>query len=224
LLDMVRRLLPLAVSLALPPACSRPVPDVVVATNEAVDTTITPTQAPTTSASIAPRHGKPIFELDADLEGAGVEHVILADDGTLSIGARVFAAGFDDNPFFFAKQAALSVVDLDAARPLRGILFVSPTAEGEDPPNRIRLFLVNGADIEVAYDQVLGVYGPTELVFDGKGKATYREDSWTACERTKYPLSTTREDVTLALDKTRHLVEIARTPTKIAVPCREISG
>ncbi|MBI2394007.1 MAG: hypothetical protein HYV09_30835 [Deltaproteobacteria bacterium] len=184
-------------------ACSRPLPDTATAAPEAV--------AWKTPADAGPKV-EILFRLDADL-GSGTEAVTLAADGTLRVGAASVRLELARNEYFFEQQGSLKVVDIDRATALRGILFTEPTSESEDPPNRYRLFLKVDGRLHLAFDRVLGVYGPTELTFTGSGEARYREDAWTACDRAGHPAETKAEEITLRLDALVRLTEVARTPT-----------
>jgi hypothetical protein len=193
--------------------------------------------APTgTSSSRAPapdagpdRSDDVLLATAADIDGRpGEEQIALLEDGTLRAGdlqTRVELPEMDDD-YFWKKQAALSVVMLDAASGLRAILLAVPTGEGEDPPNIDRLFVVRGGRLVVVFDQVLGVYNPTPVVFPGDGTLHYVEQGWEACERAKYPATPVpKQEVVFRLDRAgSRMLEVKRTDTVEAQDCSQLSA
>jgi len=192
--------------------CSREAPEPIVPVHEVA----TPKPAPPVTSP-----AKVLFRIEAVIDGT-LEVVTLTDDGTLRIGPLATRIELARNEYFFAKQASLRFVEIDATH--AGILFAAPTEESEDPPNRYRLFVKKKGTIHVALDRVIGTYGVTELAFSKTFGARYVEDAWSACDRTKYPIVAASDEVTFALDAALDLVEVARRTTKTVHRCRELSG
>jgi hypothetical protein len=193
--------------------CSRPTldhaPFLVSATNESV---------PPKPAPIAKR-ADVLLRIERDLDG---DEVTLDADGVLRAGKAKIRVELARNEYFFPLQSALTSVAVHPG--VNAILFTEPTEESEDPPNRYRLFRKSGGDLELVLDRVIGTYGVTPLTFSGKGTASYIEDSWTACERAKYPPFATIHEVTLQFDGTARFLGDTRAPTKKAQNCKQLAG
>jgi hypothetical protein len=189
------------------------------------------TSAPTSSAAPASTDATPasaapdvLLLTHGDMRGKGDESITVTSDGLVHVGDWTIHVELTRNESFWKRQAQLAVVDIDAKKGVRGVLFTEPTDEGEDPPNHYRLVLAYDGALHLAYDKVLGVYGVTPLEFLGDGKARYHEDPWTACDRAKPKKTVKALDVTLALDKKKMLVEIAKKPSVALVKCDQLAG
>ena len=180
--------------------------------------------AAASASSSPPSAPAVLFTTHGDLDGKGDAPITLTSDGFLHVGDLALQVEMVRNPDFWDKQASLVVVEIDKKKGVRGVLFTEPTGEGEDPPNHYRLVLAYDGALHLAYDHVLGTYGVTPLEFPGDGTAHYREDSWSACDRAKPKNVVVAHDVTLALDKKKTLVEIARKASKKTVKCLELAG
>jgi hypothetical protein len=183
--------------------CSRPTLDQAIATKE----TVPPTPKVEQHAEILLRVG---------------DEITLDADGVLRAGSASTRIELARNEFFFPLQASLKLVSIDTG--VEAILFTEPTSEGEDPPNRYRLFRKDGSKLEVVLDRVIGVYGVTPLTFSGKGTASYVEDGWTACERAKFPAKTDVHEVTLQFDANARWIGTKRVATKKRQDCRQLAG
>ena len=212
-------LLVLAACAPRPPAA--PPPSLVVPASPAL-----PVSAPSRSPEPSPAApAEPaLLEALGDLGGRGLELVSLLADGTLRAGAASASVELGDrSSYFWPKQAALTVVTVAAG--VRAILLATPVDEEEDPPNRYRLFVPDGATLRLAFDQVIGVYGVVELRFAGDGTASYLEDGWTACERAGHPSEVRRALVLLRFDpQGPTLQEQGRTPGTERQRCSELAG
>jgi hypothetical protein len=182
----------------------------------------------------APDPGRVLLSTAADLDGQpGPERVALLGDGTLVAGSARGTVDLSQSEltpdsvgaYFFQKQAAIRVVDLDRRRRERAILVALPTAESEDPPNRYQLFTIENGSLRRVLDRVIGTYGVNELRFPGDGTARYIEDGWSACERLHDPSRTAiRREVILRLDRDGEMREAARARTALTQRCDQLAG
>jgi len=108
---------------------------------------------------------------------------------------------------------------------VHGLVVVQSTDDEEDPPDRVQVVVVDGDSLRVAFDQVLGAYGPTRLSFGRDGEITYVEDGWTACNRAGYPETVARDRVTLRFDASAKRMTVAeRAVTSAQQRCGELAG
>lgn len=184
--------------------------------------TATVDAAPSAAAPAAPAAPTLILEAHGDLDGdTKPERIALTSDGTLTAGALTVHVEIDAASAAFADQNLLEAVSLGKGR--RGVHVVMPTSEGEDPPNRHRVFLVGPTSLTPVFDQVIGTYGGPPVVFSAAGVGTYVEDGWSACERQKFPGAAKLETVSLALRGAK-IVEIGRRASGSTQKCDELSA
>lgn len=172
-----------------------------------------------------PRPTGPLFAIEGNVDGvAGDEKILLAADGTLSVGTTSIHVDFEVSEAFWENQARLEVVDLGNTR--RGIFLAVPSfPEGEDPPSRYRVFVLKDGALRLVLDETIGTYGETPLVFPGDGTARYVEDGWGACTRLKMQTKAVRQEVTFKLDAAMTKMSLAgRTDTKSTFTCDELSA
>jgi len=175
-----------------------------------------------------PRRLRAPLVATGDLDGApGEEEVTLAGDGTLTAtlaaGTIQIAVELADNDPVFHDQFRLAIVSLGGKR--RGIVVASPTGDGEDPPNRYRVFLHAHGTLRPVFDRVIGVYGVTPLVFAADGTASYTESGWMACTRVPGAARVAKQHVTLALDAKGTALRVTRrVDTTDVQPCDELSA
>lgn len=146
-------------------------------------------------------------------------------DGTLLAGGWQGKAEVPTSTDWFkSQQSKISAEVLDQAKGSHVIIVALPTEEDEDPPNRYQLFVPGAGGLTKIYDQVIGVYGVTDLRFPGDGTVRYIEDSWSACgsphgEATEHDGTVPIHEVTLALDASGQLVEHDRTESGQTFDC-----
>jgi hypothetical protein len=189
--------------------------------------TTMPGAAPTPPAGAAV-----VVEGHGDLDGKpGDEALRLYSDGTIFGGnwvGRVQVPAATD--YFREHQASISVEVLDQAKGTRVVVIALPTEEDEDPPNRYQILAPRGAALATIYDQVLGVYGVTQLRFPGDGTVRYTEDSWTACgsphgeagASPSEPVSI--DEITLALDGGGVLARTQESPSGQTFDCNDLAA
>jgi hypothetical protein len=189
--------------------CSRPTLEQAVAAHESVPVVPKPPE----------KHAEILLRIDRDLDG---DVVTLDTDGVLRAGTAWTRIELARNEFFFPLPSSLTSVVVQPG--VHAILFSEPTDDGEDPPNRYRLFRKENGKLEVVMDRVIGTYGVTPLTFTGLGTATYIEDGWTACERAKFPPLAEVHEVTLHFDASLEWTGTTRAATKKRQNCKELAG
>ncbi len=190
-----------------------PVP---VTTPAAASPAPTPPPAPAVRAGLA--------EATGDLDGRpGDERVVLGRDGTLVAGTASIAVPLVAVSEYFEKDYALRVIGLGQAR--RGVLLAAPTEGEEDPPTRYRVFVYRDGALKQVLDQIIGVYGVTDLENAPDGTLSYTESGWTACHRGKFKASMKLQRVTLALDPGgTKMAETRRVDTAEVQVCDELAA
>lgn len=169
-----------------------------------------------------------VLTTTGNIDGAeGDESITFDADGTLragSLSTRVELPQLND--FFWDKQAVLRTVVLDSAKKQVAIHLGVPTGESEDPPNVERLFIARRGRLVKVFDQVLGVYNPTDLAFPGDGTLRYVEQGWTACNRAKHPATpVVKQEVVFRLNRAgTSMVEWKRIDTKDTQRCDELAA
>jgi hypothetical protein len=231
----VNRLSLLIVALA---GCSAPAPPSSPVT-PAAEPAPAPAAEPAPAADAAPvtataaadaGPGLAVLSTTGDIDGKpGDETITFAADGTLRAGdLEIHLERPETGGFFWDKQAAVRAVVLDSAKKQVAIHLGVPTGDGEDPPNIERLFLVKRGRLVKVFDQIVGVYNPTELVFPGDGTMRYVESGWTACMRAKpdkAPRLAARQEVVLRLDRAgTKMVEWKRIDTGEKQDCDQLSA
>jgi hypothetical protein len=157
----------------------------------------------------------------------GDETITFSADGTLRAGALSVRVELPElNDFFWDRQAVLRTVVLDSAKKQVAIHLGVPTGDGEDPPNVERLFIARRGRLVKVFDQVVGVYNPTDLAFPGDGTLRYVESGWTACNRAKHPATpVVKQEVAFRLDRAgTSMVEWKRIDTKDTQRCDELAA
>lgn len=160
-----------------------------------------------------------------DLDGkAGDETITLYADGTLIAGnwqGKAFAE--PGSEYFQSKQATISVAVLDKAT--RVVVIALPTAEEEDPPNHYEVLAPKGDQLLTIFEQTVGNYGVTDLVFPGDGTMRYVQDSWTACGGGEPAASPAPiHEVVFAADASGALVEREKKPTGETFDCNNLAA
>jgi hypothetical protein len=150
--------------------------------------------------------------------------VSLAADGTVTLGTRAVRLTLE-RP---ADDVWLRPIDFGG---MQGVILVQPTADDEDPPDRLRVLVADGDRLRVAFDRIIGTYGPTELRFGdgpgggGDGTISYLEDGWRACQRAGYPETAARAWIILRFDPaSKTLIEAERRPTSLVQICANLAG
>jgi hypothetical protein len=201
----------LAAFAALVAACSAPAAPAVPAVAR------TPAPAPASAVLLATA---------ADIDGRpGDERIELLKGGTLRAGALETRVELPEpNDFFWDKQASLAAVAL--APGVTAIHLAMPTGDSEDPPNIHQLFVVRGVRLVKVFDEVVGVYTPTPLLFPGDGTLHYVEQGWEACERAKYPATPVPvQEVVFRLDRAgTRMLEVERSDTADAQDCSQLAA
>jgi hypothetical protein len=186
--------------------------------------TATPPETPTPPEPAPPAPPRAPMVTSGDLDGVpGDEQVVLAPDGTLTAGTATIAVKLDEFATVFADQLRLEVVSLGRKR--RGVVVTAPTSDSEDPPNRYQVFLYDQGTLRPVFDQVIGVYGVTPLVFAPDGTASYTESGWMACTRKQNEKRVKPHRVSLTLDAANsRLIERSRKPVAPAQRCDELAA
>lgn len=171
-----------------------------------------------------------LLRAHGDLDGDGTaDDLVLHPDGTLVAGrsqTQVELTGASE--YWMGKQASLRVVDLDAATHLRAVLLELPTAEEEDPPNRVQLFVLDGDRLRRVLDWAPTGYGPVQVELPGDGSLRYVEDGWTACDRAPHSTDpVARERVTLRMKGAAGadgMTEVEREPSGLVQQCNQLAA
>ena len=169
-----------------------------------------------------------LLSTTGNIDGAeGDESITFDADGTLRAGSLSTRVELPEmNDYFWDEQAVLRIVMLDSAKKQVAIHLGVPTGDSEDPPNVERLFIARRGRLVKVFDQVLGVYNPTDLAFPGDGTLRYVEQGWTACIRAKH--STTpvvKQEVVFRLNRAgTSMVEWKRIDTKDTQRCDELAA
>jgi hypothetical protein len=180
------------------------------------------------AADAGPARTGVLLTTTGNIDGVeGDESITLDADGTLRAGAlsvRVELPALND--YFWDKQAVLRTVVLDSAKKQVAIHLGVPTGDGEDPPNVERLFIARRGRLVKVFDQVVGVYTPTDLAFPGDGTLRYVEQGWTACNRAKHPATpVVKQEVAFRLNRAgTSMVEWKRIDTKDTQRCDELAA
>ncbi|WP_437634856.1 hypothetical protein [Sorangium sp. So ce854] len=178
-----------------------------------------------TGAAPEPEPAAVLLSIEGDVDGVpGDEQITLRAGGVLSAGAASIRVEIEPSPdVYWKQQARLEIVDLGGKR--RGILFAAPTADLEDPPDRLRVYVLRDGSLVPVLDKVLGAYGMLKLQFPGDGTARYIEDGWTACDRVAGAKKVARQQVTFRLDAAgTRMVESGRKPTRHVQVCDELAA
>ncbi|HEY8142317.1 MAG TPA: hypothetical protein VIG06_06590 [Kofleriaceae bacterium] len=163
-----------------------------------------------------------------NIDGAeGDESITFDADGTLRAGTLSTRVELPElNDYFWDKQAVLRTVVLDSAKKQIAIHLGVPTGDGEDPPNVERLFIARRGRLVKVFDQVIGVYTPTDLAFPGDGTLRYVEQGWTACNRAKHPATpVVKQEVVFRLNRAgTSMLEWKRIDTRDTQRCDELAA
>ncbi|MCC6998401.1 MAG: hypothetical protein IT370_27565 [Deltaproteobacteria bacterium] len=174
---------------------------------------------PPADASLAAAPGGTLLDLLADLDGdRRPERILLAQDGTLSVGAATLKLALT------SRAPRGRVVALDDALATRHLLLEQETDDDEDPPTRYRLFRFQDGALTMVLDRGLGTYGRVELEI-GDGGVAFVEDGWGACTRAQHPATpVARERVVLTPDTSGMLIERTRSPSGLVQDCNQLSA
>lgn len=174
---------------------------------------------PPADASLAAAPPGTLLDLLADLDGdRRPERILLAQDGTLSVGAATLKLALT------SRAPRGRVVALDDALATRHLLIEQETDDDEDPPTHYRLFSYRDGALTMVLDRGLGTYGRVELEI-GSGGVAFVEDGWGACTRAQHPATpVARERVVMAPDASGMLIERSRTPSGLVQDCSQLSA
>jgi hypothetical protein len=120
-----------------------------------------------------------------DIDGDGTADPIeVRSNAMLRIGGLTHPLPFDhiDYPEEFGRMVTVESVKLDAAH--HAVVVSTPTEGIEDPPPRIRVFIIDAGAIEMILDEL---FVGSDLRFPGDGTLRYDESAGVACERAHYP-------------------------------------
>jgi hypothetical protein len=197
----------------------------------------TPKPAPASTAvgnatAPEPRPDVPLAEgvevllaTSGDVDGAaGAESIQLRSNGLVVAGARSAPAPIDriSDMSYWKDASQLLVVELDTG--VRAVYLITPTEGIEDPPERHRLFVVDGDALRQVLDDVVST-PRTGLRFPGDGTARYDEGAWGACERRGYPqVPVPIDEIVLAADASGTLRESGRRSTGKTFDCENLAA